>query len=268
MPMPHLLDIQTARSRRCCQPDDVHGDRAGRRPRARLPGPVPDHGREREVLARVRGLRAGRAEVRGRGVHRARHDLRGAAQGDAAARHLRGGQRRRSGLKNTIEKEVYLGELPHHDAARHLRHQRRRARHGQPAPPLAGRGVRGGHPPQRAAAVLGADHPVPRLVGRVHRSTSTTSIYVHIDKKKKFPATALLRAFGYGNERGHPAALLRDEASSNITGKLRGPAGEARGDRRADRRGRRCRNPRGRAEAQPLGQRVRRRAHPGACSTR
>ncbi len=24
-------------------------------------------------------------------------------------------------------------------------------------------------------------------------------IYVHIDKKKKFPATALLRAFGYGN---------------------------------------------------------------------
>jgi len=23
-------------------------------------------------------------------------------------------------------------------------------------------------------------------------------IYVHIDKKKKFPATALLRAFGYG----------------------------------------------------------------------
>src|SRR5690606_37506109 len=25
-------------------------------------------------------------------------------------------------------------------------------------------------------------------------------VYVHIDKKKKFPATALLRAFGYGND--------------------------------------------------------------------
>ena len=34
-------------------------------------------------------------------------------------------------------------------------------------------------------------------------------IYVHIDKKKKFPATALLRAFGYGANSRHPPPLLR-----------------------------------------------------------
>ena len=44
-------------------------------------------------------------------------------------------------------------------------------------------------------------------------------IYVHIDKKKKFPATALLRAFGYGNN----ADILRlffATKTLDITGKL------------------------------------------------
>src|SRR5471032_3384229 len=43
-------------------------------------------------------------------------------------------------------------------------------------------------------------------------------IYVHIDKKKKFPATALLRAFGYG----HNADILRlffAEKDLDITGR-------------------------------------------------
>ena len=46
-------------------------------------------------------------------------------------------------------------------------------------------------------------------------------IYVHIDKKKKFPATALLRAFGYGTN----ADILRlffATKTVNITGKLEG----------------------------------------------
>ena len=131
--------------------------------------------------------------------------------------------------------------------ARHVRHQRRRARHREPAAPLAGRGVRGGHAPERPAAVLGAHHPVPRLVGRVHVDIHDV-IYVHIDKKKKFPATALLRAFGYGNERRHPEALLRDEGAEHHR-QAGGPAGEARGDRRAARggRARTRRMPRGRA---------------------
>jgi DNA-directed RNA polymerase subunit beta len=44
-------------------------------------------------------------------------------------------------------------------------------------------------------------------------------VYVHIDKKKKFPATALLRAFGYGNN----ADILRlffATKTLDITGKL------------------------------------------------
>src|SRR5881628_1298169 len=48
-------------------------------------------------------------------------------------------------------------------------------------------------------------------------------IYVHIDKKKKFPATALLRAFGYGTN----AEILRlfyATKDIDITGKLEGRA--------------------------------------------
>src|SRR4249920_230077 len=46
-------------------------------------------------------------------------------------------------------------------------------------------------------------------------------VFVHIDKKKKFPATALLRAFGYGNN----ADILRLFFATkvlNISGKLEG----------------------------------------------
>src|SRR6476619_4903899 len=46
-------------------------------------------------------------------------------------------------------------------------------------------------------------------------------IYVHIDKKKKFPATALLRAFGYGNN-ADILKLFFATKELNITGKLEG----------------------------------------------
>src|SRR2546429_668776 len=66
-----------------------------RRTGAGVQGRVPDPGRERELLPRVREVRARGAEVLGRGVHRAGHDLFGAAEGDAAAGgHGRGGRDR------------------------------------------------------------------------------------------------------------------------------------------------------------------------------
>ncbi len=75
-------------------------------------------------------------------------------------------------MRQAAQEHHREGSLPRRaaaaDAAGHVRHQRRRARDRLAAAPLAGRGVRGDHPPQRAAAVLGAHHPVPRLVGRVH----------------------------------------------------------------------------------------------------
>src|SRR3989442_9487690 len=48
-------------------------------------------------------------------------------------------------------------------------------------------------------------------------------IYVHIDKKKKFPATALLRAFGYGGN-ADILKLFYAVKEIDITGKLEGPA--------------------------------------------
>ena len=48
-------------------------------------------------------------------------------------------------------------------------------------------------------------------------------IYVHIDKKKKFPATALLRAFGYGTN-ADILKLFYATKEIDITGKLEGRA--------------------------------------------
>src|SRR5690349_12073972 len=48
-------------------------------------------------------------------------------------------------------------------------------------------------------------------------------IYVHIDKKKKFPATALLRAFGYGSN-ADILKLFYATKELDITGKLEGRA--------------------------------------------
>src|SRR2546429_272738 len=48
-------------------------------------------------------------------------------------------------------------------------------------------------------------------------------IYVHIDKKKKFPATALLRAFGYGTN-AEILKLFYAMKEIDITGKLEGRA--------------------------------------------
>src|SRR6202007_1315663 len=46
-------------------------------------------------------------------------------------------------------------------------------------------------------------------------------IYVHIDKKKKFPATPLLRAFGYGNN-ADILKLFFAAKTISIAGKLEG----------------------------------------------
>ena len=152
------------------------------------------------------------------------------------------GQKR---LKNEIEKEVYLGELPIMT-------------------------------PLGTFVINGAERVV---VSQLHRSPGVVFeeethpngqrlfsariipfrgswveftidihdvIYVHIDKKKKFPATALLRAFGHGTN----ADILRlffATKDAQHHRQARGPAGEARGDRRAARRGRA--EPRGRRRA-------------------
>ena len=203
---------------------------AGRLTRASVPGPVPDHGRQREVQAGVSRLLAGRGQVRGRGVHRARHDLRRAAQGQAPPRRLRGGR----GAEAAQERHREGGlsrRAADHDPARHVRHQRRGAGGGEPAPPVAGRGVRGGHPPERATAVLGADHPLPGLVGRVHDRHPRRDLRPH-RQEEEVPGHRPAPGVRAREQRGHSQALLRDEGPEHHR-EAGGPAGEARGHRLA-----------------------------------
>jgi hypothetical protein len=94
------------------------------------------------------------------------------------------------------------------DPARHLRHQRRRTRDRQPAAPLAGRGLRGEHAPERSAPHLVAHHPVPRLLGRVHRRHPRRDLRAH-RQEEEVPGHRPAARLRVRAERGHLPALLR-----------------------------------------------------------
>ena len=139
---------------------------------------LSDQGLQRDRVARIRQLRARRAQVRRRGMPSARHDLRRAAQGHHPARHL--GRRERPPLD---QERQGAGSLLRRDSAddrqRHLHGQRHRAGHRLAAPSLARRVLRarqGPHPFDRQAALLGAHHPVSRVLDRFRvRSRATSS---------------------------------------------------------------------------------------------
>jgi len=219
MPMPHLLDIQTEAFQSLLVPDDVHGERA-------------DVSLERVFrdlfpISDVNGkyslefLKYNLGETKYTVEECIERDMTYAAPLKATLRldvfEEVDGQKR---LKNAIEKEVYLGELPIMT-------------------------------PLGTFVINGAERVV---VSQLHRSPGVVFeedthpngqrlfsariipfrgswveftidihdvIYVHIDKKKKFPATALLRAFGYGTN----AEILRLFFATkvlNIAGKLEG----------------------------------------------
>src|SRR5574338_687374 len=196
MPMPNLLDIQTAAFQSLLVPDDVNGERqdVSLERVFREIFPIGDvNGKySLEFLSYALGEAKYSVEAC---IER---DMTYAAPLKARLRldvfeEVEGQQR----LKNAIEKEVYLGELPL----------------------LTGLGT---------FVINGAERVI---VSQLHRSPGVVFeeathpngqrlfsariipfrgswveftvdihdvIYVHIDKKKKFPATALLRAFGYG----------------------------------------------------------------------
>ena len=219
MPMPNLLDIQTAAFQTLLVPDDVEGERQ-------------DVSLERVFrdlfpISDVNGKYS--LEFLSYALGEAKYSVEECIERDmtyAAPLKARlrldvfedvDGQRR---LKNAIEKEVYLGELPIMT-------------------------------PLGTFVINGAERVV---VSQLHRSPGVVFeedthpngqrlfsariipfrgswveftidihdvIYVHIDKKKKFPATALLRAFGYGTN----ADILRlffATKELGITGKLEG----------------------------------------------
>ena len=153
------------------------GRGAGRRARRRGPAGglqvgVPDLRLRRHVDARIRSLRVRSAQVRRRGVPPARHDLCGAAEGDAAPHRVRcrPGHRREVGQGYQGAGRLH-GRHAAHDGQRHLHHQRHRARHRLADAPLAGRVLRprqGQDAFLRQAALRRAHHPLSRLLAR-HR---------------------------------------------------------------------------------------------------
>jgi len=219
MPMPNLLDIQTRAFQSLLVPDDVHGERQ-------------DVSLERVFrdlfpIADVNGkyslefLSYNLGEPKYSVEECIERDMTYAAPLKATLRldvfEEVDGQRR---LKNAIEKEVYLGELPIMT-------------------------------PLGTFVINGAERVV---VSQLHRSPGVVFeedthpngqrlfsariipfrgswveftidihdvIYVHIDKKKKFPATALLRAFGYGTN-AEILKLFFATKELDITGKLEG----------------------------------------------
>jgi DNA-directed RNA polymerase subunit beta len=219
MPMPHLLDIQTAAFETLLVPDDVHGARQD----------VSLERVFRDLFPITDVNEKYKLEFLGYALGEAKYSVEECVERDMTyAAPLKAklrldvyeeveGQKR---LKNAIEKEVYLGELPIMT-------------------------------PLGTFVINGAERVV---VSQLHRSPGVVFeedthpngqrlfsariipfrgswveftidihdvIYVHIDKKKKFPATALLRAFGHGNN-ADILKLFFATKELNITGKLEG----------------------------------------------
>jgi len=219
MPMPHLLDIQTAAFQTLLVPDDVHGARQD----------VSLERVFRDLFPITDVNEKYKLEFLGYALGEAKYSVEECVERDMTyAAPLKAklrldvyeeveGQKR---LKNAIEKEVYLGELPIMT-------------------------------PLGTFVINGAERVV---VSQLHRSPGVVFeedthpngqrlfsariipfrgswveftidihdvIYVHIDKKKKFPATALLRAFGYGNN-ADILKLFFATKELNIAGKLEG----------------------------------------------
>jgi DNA-directed RNA polymerase subunit beta len=219
MPMPHLLDIQTAAFQTLLVPDDVHGARQDVSLERVFRDLFPITDVNEKYKLEFLGYALGEAKY---AVEECiERDMTYAAPLKAKLRldvyEEVEGQKR---LKNAIEKEVYLGELPIMT-------------------------------PLGTFVINGAERVV---VSQLHRSPGVVFeedthpngqrlfsariipfrgswveftidihdvIYVHIDKKKKFPATALLRAFGHGTN-ADILKLFFATKELNITGKLEG----------------------------------------------
>ena len=119
------------------------------------------------------------------------------------------------------EQEIFMGGFPHHDQGRHLRHQRRRARHRLPrssAPPACTTPA----PRTRRTTITYATTVIPYRGAWLEYETDLSDIfYVRIDKNRKLPITCLIRAVGPQDRRGDPGDVRRGRAH-------RGHPGEGR----------------------------------------
>ena len=177
---------------------------------------VPDHRFRPDRAARIRQIRIRGAEVRRRRVPPARHDLRRAAQGDAAPDRVR----RRSrdpgqvGQGHQGAGRLY-GRHAAHDGERHLHRQRHRARHRLADAPLAGRVLRprqGQEPFVGQAAVRRAHHSLSRLVARHRVRRQGHRPCAHRPAPQDSGVVADVRA--RPRRRGNPVDLLQEGRST------------------------------------------------------
>ena len=196
MPMPNLLDIQTRAFQSLLVPDDVHGERqdVSLERVFRDLFPIADVNGKYSLEFLSYSLGDPKYSVE----ECIERDMTYAAPLKATLRldvfEEVDGQRR---LKNAIEKEVYLGELPImtplgtfviNGAERVVVSQLHRSP-----------GVVFEEDTHPNGQLLFSARIIPFRGSWVEFTIDIHDvIYVHIDKKKKFPATALLRAFGYG----------------------------------------------------------------------
>ena len=197
MVMPHLLDIQTRAFSALLNPDDVEGDRQDVSLERVFKDlfPITDVNGKYELDFKSYTLGEGKYTVE----ECIERDMTYAAplKAKLALNVFEDvdGQRR---LKNQIEREVYLGELPImtplgtfviNGAERVVVSQLHRSP-----------GVVFEEETHPNGQLLFSARIIPFRGSWVEFTIDIHDvIYVHIDKKKKFPATALLRAFGYGN---------------------------------------------------------------------
>ena len=142
--------------------------------------------------------------LRGR-VPGAGDDLLGPAEGHLPPLRLRQGPR--DGRQDDARRQgrgSLLRRHPADDRARHVRHQRHRARHRVPAPPFAGRLLHEGV----GARLPGEDHSVPRLLGGVRVRPEGRALRPH-RPQAEVPGDDLPAGPGPRDRRGHPAAVLR-----------------------------------------------------------
>ncbi len=219
MTMPHLLDIQTRAFSALLNPDDIEGDRqdVSLERVFRDLFPITDVNGKYELDFKSYTLGDPKYAVE----ECIERDMTYAAplKAKLALNVFEDvdGQRR---LKNQIEREVYLGELPImtplgtfviNGAERVVVSQLHRSP-----------GVVFEEETHPNGQLLYSARIIPFRGSWVEFTIDIHDvIYVHIDKKKKFPATALLRAFGHGSN-ADVLKLFFATKSISIAGKLEG----------------------------------------------
>ena len=140
--------------------------------------------------APLQGVRVRRAQVLRAGVPHPRPDLLQAALRERRAAHQ--GDGRDPGAAGLH------GRLPDHDGPGHLHHQRRRARRGEPAGPLARASTTPRSRTRPRADRCYSAKVIPNRGAWLEFETAARHLlYVKVDRKRKLEATKLLRAVGY-----------------------------------------------------------------------